>query len=266
MKRIKYFIFWALVSLWLAPSAAAQGLIGRQLVVNRGTLRIDAGQPDFALGTAGFVNNESPQGLTFRRPKDSDVITTLSLGATYGLFNDLEVGGVFLPMELSPDGDFGDIQLFGRYQLVSFGGAMLGVQAGIQIPTDSDFGFDAGVPLRVSLGSLQLDTGAELEFVFAENNDIINANFPVAITGSFIGPLVIGVESGLYFIDFDADLLTIPAGVFTGFTIPGKTGPFIDLKAQLLWEAFITPGLDDKFGEDSWALNFSASIFIDLGG
>jgi len=183
----------------------------------------------------------------------------LTFGAAYGIMDDLEAGATLMPIYLAPDGDFGDIELYGRYRFLSEGPAQIGAQLTVAIPTDTRFGLGMGLPVQLRFGQVRIDTGAELELIFGDHT-VVDLDLPVAIAFDIIDGFFAGVRSGFFLPDFDE--LAIPLQGHVGYTLMSGNAPFVDLVASFGWPRFLWTGYGDNLDLDTFDFIVGARVFF----
>lgn len=238
----------------------------RPITLGVGVLRVDIGPPDFALLNRAPLQSPIGRavgyGFTISDPGAGDVGVGLGIGAAYGVIDKLEVGALLLPIQMAPDGDFGDMVLYGRYAFFNKNEFEIAGQVRMQIPTDTDFGLGLGVPVRIHITErLMMDTGAELQFVFSDDA-LVNLDLPVAISYNITEQFFVGGRTGLFIIDFSD--LAIQLGAQGGYSIARSGVPFVDITAWFVWPALLTTLGDDAFHADVWQLGFGANFFFDV--
>jgi len=222
----------------------------RTLTLGRGTLRIDGGAPDF-----GYFHPASPQALNENRgfrlqvpPPEGDVAAWLGVGVAGGITDDIEVGGLVLPLKLGPEADIDDLEAYGRFRFLD-GPFEMAFQATLQFPAYTNWGLGLGLPMLAHVGQgFRIDTGFELEMLFPEQNTIVALDVPAAFTWD-LGPYgFLGLRTGLYAGDLVDDHdrddrlgAVVPLGIHGGGVLGrGK----IDLSAWFMWPWFLDPGRD----------------------
>lgn len=256
-----------LASLLILPQAAyaqgakivmsgSEGYAQRPLTLPTGHVRVDLGPPDFGYMDHGLLNNR--RGLNILVPSRGDASVGLGLGAAVGVMENLEVGTLLLPFALSPDFDFGDIELYGRYEFLQ-GRYELAAQLTVNIPTDTDFGFGIGVPALFEIGdSIRVDTGAELEVVFYDDTQV-NLDIPAAFSVEVADIAFVGVRTGLFVRDFDD--IDINLGAQAGVTLL----KMVDLTASFNWPFFISSrNYLDAFNLDWFQIIFGGTLYFDV--
>ena len=271
--------------LLLATSASAlelgirelsrQTMAERELVLPPATIRIDLGPGDFSLYDSGFLIGGSQfplgQGRGFRIGRTDfygankgDALISLSAGATVGIIDNLEAGILLFPLIFAPDGDFGDLELFGRYRFLKQRNLELGAQAGIVLPTNTEFGLTFGMPALFRLPGLQrVETGVELELYFTPFRTTSNFDIPVSYLYNLDKDMFVGARSGLA-ITFGAfDGVSIPAGVLAGYTFRNALGaPAVELTGQFFFPYLLTSLGGDAVQIDNFQFVIGARIFL----
>jgi hypothetical protein len=232
----------------------------RPLTLPEGRLRIDVAPPDYGYMDHGELNGglgaSGGRGLRIFIPEDGDAGVGLGIGGAYGIMDELEAGGLIFPFVFVPDFDFGDMELYCKYAFLR-GASQLGVQATLRIPTASDFAMGFGMPAQFELGgSTRLDTGVELEMVFADDARI-NLDLPLAINVNIGRIGFIGGRTGLLFLDFDE--MAINLGMQGGAAVHRT----VDLTASVNFPLFLWTGPGDAVNPDVEIIA-GANIYVDL--
>lgn len=249
------------------PFAYAQ----RGLTLKQGQIRIDAGPPDFALLDSGFRN----QGRSLLRiqPREFSVtretFINFGFGGAYGILDELEVGTLFLPVQLSPSFEYLDMEFYGRWKFLT-GNFELAAQAAISLPTNTvagntDFGLIVGAPAILRLSeSMRLDVGIELEMILGDSN-IVNLDIPAAFQFQIGEAFFVGPKAGIFFADFSD--IWIGIGGVGGFTIATDKGtPMIDILVEIYWPTFFAsgPAPIDAVNLDQVDIVFGARLFFSM--
>lgn len=239
---------WSLLIVGLvlgtAASASAQlrsvktRWVQRSLTMPNQTLRIDLAPPDHALLDSGVLG----EGYGFRfsgwdddRDGDPDDVVVLSgVGLAIALSSAVELGAKVLPVRLTPDPDYLDLEAYLRYAFVRTRSADVGLQFTLQLPTDRPRmgGFGVGMPVRIRMGEVgRLDLGIELETLFwdIDGDDEVEVDFnldlPVALSFNVTERFYLGGSFGLLFVDFDR--VALRGGGHVGYTV-GRRSPLVD--------------------------------------
>ncbi|MDH5676072.1 MAG: hypothetical protein OEZ06_28375 [Myxococcales bacterium] len=249
---------WLLPLLWSsAAQAQARSYVNRPLTLEGGQGRIDLGPPDYGFMDHGALNDG--RGFRFGEVFDGrGRWSYFGAGGAYGITPQFELGGLLLPLHLSGDGHFGDMEVYGRYAF-SRGGA-LGLQFTVQLPTDDTLGVGIGLPAHVRLGgSGRLETGIELEIMEYG----LNVDVPAAFMFGVGNIVALGPRTGLLFVDI-ADDRRDAIALNLGFALVITPAPVVDLSFSFNWPWFFTSRGPDDMYVDVWELVFGVNIY--LGG
>jgi hypothetical protein len=237
-------------------AASAGPYSSRPLTLPAYYLRVDLAPSDYGYMDHSDLNND--RGMRIHVNGDNDVGVGLGVGAGYGILNELEVGALLFPFIFAPNGDFGDMEFYGRYAFLK-GGAQLAGQFTIQIPTQTDFGMGFGFPARFTISSLmRIDTGVELEALFASHNNRANLDIPLALNFDVTDSGFVGLRTGVVLPKFKDAVFNL--GVQGGCRIH----PMVELSASVNWPSLFWTGRGDNVHEDIVDIIFGASIFIGL--
>lgn len=210
----------------------------------------------------------------------SDTAVRLDIGGAFGIIDNLEAGisgeriglrrlGGLLPLSLSPDFDFLDPYVYGRYRFVASDAFEMAGELGLVIPFNGNFGFVAALPLRVRAGEIfSLDGGVEFEGIFVdigvETNFQPNLHIVLQPRIAPIENIFFGLNTGVSIIDFDGDLTVIPLG-FTGGYVLDIAPTRIDLFAEFNFPGFIQPGsAGDTVVTEIYVFTLGARAFLDF--
>lgn len=187
----------------------------------------------------------------------------LSLGAGYGIIDDLEVGATVIPLTLSPSFNYNAPSVYGVYRFVR-GNIDVGAQLALTFPIDRDFGMRVGVPVLIHLGDgARLDTGAFLDLSFGDPLGK-SLSIPLSFAANINPNLYLGARTGIVLPNFDA--FAMPLGVFVGYTIAGGGGnsPLADITAAFDFPLFIATGRNDTVYAGLWTASLNGRIFFNL--
>jgi len=193
--------------------------VQRPLTLGSGMLRFD--------GNAIFRHHAGPPAETFG----------IEGGLGIGLTRDLELGALFLPLQLAPSVDYQrpSVYLMGR---LARGTAEVGVRGTITIPTnDQEYvTLEAGLPVLIHFGrAARLDFGAFLQL---ETSDPLQwyVRFPLALSFNVTPRLALGPYAG-FRLRLDARDNEIPVGFLLSYTIGGGNGhPVGDIGGQFQFD------------------------------
>ncbi len=222
--------------LLLSVSADAQrGLRRHSLEVTRRplidppvTFRFDLGPPDRAMLDSGALGEGYGFRITDTRG-DDDVVITLGAGLAFSLAERFELGAKLLPLRLSDDADYLDMEIYARIGLIKTRHVLVGLQFIVQIPTHDDFGTSFGVPVAIRFHPrVRLDLGAEIELVLEDDDgdpdddDELEAHLdaPAALTFNLTQRFFLGARFGITLYRFDD--LEAPLGGFIGYTLGNR--------------------------------------------
>jgi hypothetical protein len=253
---------WILASLLLSSHAGAEQ-IGRysvrSLTLGSGTVRVDGGPPDwgyFHPGGPQWINEN--RGLRVRVDNNADrTWAWLGLGLGVGVTDDVELGGLLLPIRVTPDSDIDDLEVYGRFGLLEGTFEMAG-QATVQLPAETDPGLGLGLPMLVHAGNaLRIDTGVEIEMLFWDDT-VVSLDLPLAFTWDLGRVGFLGMRTGMYFRDMDA--LVVPAGIHGGGVLANG---HVDIAGWFTWPGFLATEREDALEVNSFEFGFGVNARID---
>jgi hypothetical protein len=269
-----------------APAAGQEGssrlpmsLHDRPLTLPAGVLRYDVGVDVFHVSGA------------------SASVVGIHLGLGYGITDDLEVGGVLLPLQAfvgpagsSGDVGFGDMSLYGQYRFVQ-GDVEVGARMDVLLPTHSrsddlrPVWIGVGLPVLLRLGDrVRVDTGVQLAMHLNPEFEAALGpvgfppfrTYPLPMRSASGGPFVLnvnaneriylGLRTGLAIHDLRAagDSVTMPLGFHVGGTGASARGPVADVTLRFEWPFFLTRmAPEDAVTTNPWQITFAASFYMD---
>jgi hypothetical protein len=243
-------IILGLSSITFGAQAQGAGYLGRPLTLPAGHGRIDLGPPDWGYMEHGALNNG--RGLRLVVPPFGDTQVFLGAGGGYGITDQLEVGGLVLPLQLADDTDLGDLEAYLRYAFAP--GGNLAVQGTLRIPTATELGLGIGIPIFVSLGGeSRLETGFELELIFYDDT-LVNLDVPAAFQFALGSDAYIGPRTGLVVVDLEE--VAINLGGQIGVTI----NSMVELSGGVNFPRFLWTGPGDAVNVD-WVEVVLAATF-----
>jgi hypothetical protein len=136
---------------------------------------------------------------------------------------------------MSPDAEFGDIPLYGRFEAFESEVVKLGIDAVFRIPTSTEFAFLGGMPLRfIVQEQFALDTGLS----FTVNNNpqgpaIWTLELPLKFIANATDQFFVELMSGMSFFDLSHTIGTVTSGLLQGpfYFIPLGLGSGYSVKA-----------------------------------
>ncbi|KPK13511.1 MAG: hypothetical protein AMJ62_14915 [Myxococcales bacterium SG8_38] len=201
---------------------------GRELTMPRGMVRgtFDVSTLHFDLGFFGSENFVSLNfGAAISPVDDLELgFSRYRMGSFPGInFIDLvNLGGSgLISAFVSPEGDFGDIPFYIRYQPVS-GTADVALEFRLRIPTLSEFGLAFGLPVRIHAGdSVAIDTGFDLTFDDPGGLDVLSVGVPLQIVGNVSDNLFLELQTGVSLPDITTDpvVTVLPLGFRLGGSV-----------------------------------------------
>ncbi len=201
----------------------------------------------------------------------------LSLGARFGITNDLEVHAyplqlVFAPSSAAGYGGAGPFieglegPSVGAIYRFLRGPLEVGATMDLTVLTPSgDTGVvvQPGVAARLHIGKIAaLDAAVDLPITGQKGHGGVGLDIPVAFSFDIIRPLHVGANSGIAIDDFgDAgNTVAIPLGFFGGYAIPSKKGPLLDIDPFFRWPELFTPGVTGAGTDKVNAGNFQVGV------
>ncbi|MCG8557186.1 MAG: hypothetical protein MJD61_18145 [Proteobacteria bacterium] len=141
----------------------------------------------------------------------------LDLGLGLGVSQDLELGGLLLPVVLEPQTQYGQPFVYGLYRLAR-GGAQAGLLAGLWLPaTGVATRLTLGPPLRVRVGSsVRVDLAALLDIGLGRGQGS-GLRMPGALALQLGSSTFVGPEWELRFLEFER--AQAGAGLLLGATL-----------------------------------------------
>lgn len=190
--------------------------------------------------------------------------TALGLGAAYGITNDLEVGAIFVPLQLSPEVEirdaYGWVTLQSRSDVTDVG-LRLGVFA--PLADDSKAGLELAAPLQLHMGgSASLDI-ALISLISFGDETIANFEIPLRLAFNATENVFFGVRSGILLPEFESTALLLQLGAFVGYTVEFQDRPATDITVSATWPSFVTAADDyAQVAGDVFVIGVGANGFL----
>lgn len=230
----------------------------------------------------------------------------ITVGGVFGpgTFSSLDIGGAVSPIEnlelglsteltgnvpapggislisviFSPKASYGDIPIYGRYQFIEQGSAMMAVDLVLVLPSNTDFTMTASLPLRIvelfNLFTIDMAFSARYRngdkyAAFIPNPSKNTADFTFA-GGAIINPtdngfIEIGGGVGVVNVGGGTDaknVVEIPFFLGGGYTYEGKT--LVDIFAEFGWQPLMTangpPNVDTFNVGETWYVTIGATV------
>ncbi|MDP6944912.1 MAG: hypothetical protein QF464_12240, partial [Myxococcota bacterium] len=182
--------------------------------------------------------------------------------ASFGLSNDIEIGTVFLPLQLSPVVAY-DLPSFHAIIRAKHGEYELGVSTElvVGIQDSSSWIFSIGSPTLIRSGKwLRIDTGGYLDFVFS-NPLSFNLRAPLDLHFQFTDEFFGSVYTGFVVPHFDLVNLIIPFGFGVGYAFEHDTTPLCDLRLHMRWPRLMGMNVVEP---ESFTVSLTARFFFYL--
>jgi hypothetical protein len=224
--------------------------------------------------TAAMIYTQNPQTLN----------VTGALGASFGIFESIEVGAVVLPLQVLPTVVYGDPSvhvtlrfLKGSFELGGyFNTTFITHNAMDPLVLLPVFNENAGVLLQPGLlarvhggGKFKLDVGALLPIQLGSGVHDLGLSVPVEVAFNIIDWFHLGASTGFGIVDFKDPSLSssyIPLGFLAGFAF-GRERPAVDLGLLFRWPQFVKPGASDMIGKidtEDFQVGASLKVYIYL--
>jgi hypothetical protein len=189
-------------------------------------------------------------------------VSTMNFGVAISVAEDFEIGfsryrmGSFpsihiypgvgfggeglITFSMSPELKFGDIPLYGRFQVLDRENVKMAIDAVFRIPSRTTFGFLAGIPLRFIIAErFTFDTAVEM--VVDDNPQgpsIWSLDIPLKFVANATDQLFIEAGSGMTFFDLSQTIRTVTSGLIQGpfYFIPlgARIGYTVEAKATMM--------------------------------
>jgi hypothetical protein len=224
-------------------------------------------------------------------------ISTMNLGVAISLAQDFEIGfsryrmGSFpaitiypgfgfgdeglISFSLSPEVKFGDIPVYGRFQVIDKDSVKMALDAVFRIPIRTSFGFLGGVPLRFIIQQrFAIDTGPQM---VVDSNpqgpSVWSLNLPFKFVANATDQLFIELDSGMTFFDLSQTIRTATSGLVNGpfyfFPLGLRVGYTVEARATMM-DMFVTfnfPALygfttrNSEVNSETWQVTINFNVY-----
>ena len=227
----------------------------------------------------------------------SGTISTMNFGVAITLARDFEIGfsryrmGSFpgialfptfgfggeglITFSMSPEAKFGDIPLYGRFQVLDREVVKMAFDAVFRIPSRTNFGFLGGIPLRFIIHEqFAFDTG--LEFVvddIPQGPSAWSLNLPFKFVANATDQFFLELLSGMTFFDLGKSINVrtsgliggpfyfIPLGLSAGYTVEGGT-TMMDVFVNFRFPTFYGfTARDSNLNAETWQVTIGLNIY-----
>jgi hypothetical protein len=207
---------------------------------------------------------------------------TGSLGASFGVFESIEVGAVVLPLEVLPTVVYGDPSVHGTFRFLKGSFELAGYlgttfithnakDPELMLPVLNE---NAGVVLEPGLlarihggGHFKLDVSALLPIQLGAGVNDLGLSIPVEVALNLVDWFHVGASTGFGIVNLNDDPSLsgsyIPLGLIAGFAF-GHDRPVVDLDALFRWPDFVTPGATQKFDAVDFQAGLSLTVYVYL--
>jgi hypothetical protein len=261
----------------------------RDLTMPRGMMR---GDWDTTFGRRD--ENTQGQGDPFG---PTGTISTMNFGVAISPADDVEIGfsryrmGSFpslsiypgfgfggeglIAFSMSPEAKFGDIPLYGRFQVLDREVVKIAFDAVFRIPVRTSFGFIGGVPLRFIIQEqFSFDTGVEMIVDDNPNGPSVwSLNIPFKFVANATDQLFLAFNSGMTFFDLSQTIRTATSGLIQGpfYFIPlgAKIGYTVEARATMM-DVFVNFNFPTFYGfttranalnAETWQITVGFNVF-----
>ena len=175
----------------------------------------------------------------------TDPAINTRLGCRFGLFDDIEGGAVFLPLEVSPDFRFEQVLAYVTKQYRTKD-VDLAFRFSLQTPGELGWSIAPGGIVGVPGQRVAVQAGAFLpiELGTFQESQPLHAGFvvPVRATVQVVRALWLSGETGVAYDDFDvADSVSVPLGFGGGYALLAGSR-LVEFTGSFTWDHFLQPG------------------------
>ncbi len=158
-------------------------------------------------------------------------------GVAFGLFDNFEMGALFLTFRLDPDFAWSDFPVYFTYTR-TFDNIVVGGRLSFTTPVEGDLNWNPGIPLVVHMGKGRIDTGVFAPILTGDET-VVGLTIPIRYSMSVTPQIFWGVHSGFAEPSFDASNdMSLPLGALLGYTtVFGKR--VVDFSGGITWDDFL---------------------------
>ncbi len=213
-------------------------------------------------------------GAGFELSRVTTTITNLSVGAAFGVTDDLQVSALALPLQLTPRLRYGQGGQPGprigadlRYASQGTEGALHLDATILSLPATTGVILRPGLAWRFHPGTTgRIDLGAYLPATIGQTATV-GLDVPFSFTIDLGRTFHAGLSTGFSFATWQAPVdITIPFGLLAGITVVGKDGPVLDVDPFWRWPVLLqmqptSPGRDPGA---EFELGLNARVYLYL--
>ena len=224
-------------------------------------------------------------------------ISTMNFGVAITLAEDFEIGfsryrmgsypgiSVFpnfgfggeglIAFSMSPEAKFGDIPLYARFEALDREHAKIGFDAVFRIPSQTEFGFLGGIPLRfVAQERFAFDTGAQFAVdTNPSGPSLWTLNIPFTFVANATDQVFVKLNSGMTFFDLSQTLRTVTSGLVQGpfyfFPLGASIGGTVEAGTTMM-DIFASFGFPSLYGfttrtsalnQETWQVTIGINLY-----
>jgi hypothetical protein len=215
-------------------------------------------------------------------PKSQSLHFTGALGASFGVFESIEVGAVVLPLQVLPTVVYGDPSahvtfrfLKGGFELAGYFNATFithnAMDPEVLLPVYNESAgvvLEPGLLARVHGGRhFKLDIGALLPIQLGYKVNDLGLSIPVELAVNPIDWFHLGASTGFGIVDLQHDPSLsgayVPLGLLAGLAF-GHDRPAVDVDAVFRWPRFLNPGNNAQLDTVDFQVGLSVKVYVYL--
>lgn len=197
----------------------------------------------------------------------------LSTGARFGIIDQLEIEATPFQSVLAPEFAYGgSAGITGDFLDGPF---ELGVRLRVFWSAEPVV-FTPSIPMRVHIAEVvRIDTGVAVSistqgeagmYEFSTVPVNVEPGVPARVAFQIVDPFWLGIDTGFGISDFtEAGHRTfVPLGLRLGGTVPGDSGPILDIEGGFSWPTFVRAGAPDGVVPEVWNAGLQLQGYIYL--